>query len=54
MNETADKGSQIAALLPSVYEELRRIAAASMARMPPGCIQKTTNDCWRSAPRRTS
>lgn len=49
MNETADKGSQIAALLPSVYKELRRIAAASMACMPPGCTLQPTalvHEAW--------
>jgi hypothetical protein len=38
-DDTADptqKGAQAAELLPAVYAELRRLAAALTARLPPG------------------
>lgn len=34
MKDPTDQGPEIAALLPAVYAELRRIATANMARMP--------------------
>lgn len=44
-----DQNQQIAALLPAVYAELRRIASANMARMPPsGTLQPTAlvHEAW--------
>jgi RNA polymerase sigma factor (TIGR02999 family) len=34
MNHSKDQDTEVAALLPAVYAELRRIATANMARMP--------------------
>ena len=44
-----DRDSEIAALLPSVYKELRRIATANMARMPSGTTLQPTalvHEAW--------
>jgi RNA polymerase sigma factor (TIGR02999 family) len=44
-----DRDSEIAALLPSVYRELRRIANANMARMPAGSTLQPTalvHEAW--------
>ena len=48
MNPT-DRDSQIAALLPAVYRELRRIATANMARIPGGTTLQPTalvHEAW--------
>lgn len=48
MNPT-DRDAEIAALLPSVYKELRRIATANMARMPVGSTLQPTalvHEAW--------
>jgi len=36
MKQPKDQDPEVAALLPAVYAELRRIATANMARMPMG------------------
>jgi RNA polymerase sigma factor (TIGR02999 family) len=44
-----DRDTEIAALLPSVYRELRRIANANMARMPAGTTLQPTalvHEAW--------
>jgi RNA polymerase sigma factor (TIGR02999 family) len=44
-----DRDSEIAALLPSIYKELRRIATANMARMPAGTTLQPTalvHEAW--------
>ena len=44
-----DRDSEIAALLPSVYRELRRIATANMARLPAGTTLQPTalvHEAW--------
>lgn len=44
-----DQNQQIAALLPAVYAELRRIASANMARMPMGSTLQPTalvHEAW--------
>jgi RNA polymerase sigma factor (TIGR02999 family) len=44
-----DRDSEIAALLPSVYRELRRIANANMARLPAGTTLQPTalvHEAW--------
>jgi RNA polymerase sigma factor (TIGR02999 family) len=49
MNDPRDRDSQVAALLPSVYKELRRIATANMARMPAGTTLQPTalvHEAW--------
>lgn len=49
MNHPTDRDSEISALLPSVYEELRRIANVNMARMPfNGTLQPTAlvHEAW--------
>lgn len=49
MNDPTDGDPQVTALLPSVYEELRRIATANMARMPVGgTLQPTAlvHEAW--------
>jgi RNA polymerase sigma factor (TIGR02999 family) len=49
MTQPTDRDPEIAALLPSVYEELRRIATANMARMPvSGTLQPTAlvHEAW--------
>ena len=49
MRPPTDRDLQVAALLPTVYEELRRIASANMARMPgSGTLQPTAlvHEAW--------
>jgi RNA polymerase sigma factor (TIGR02999 family) len=49
MNELAENSASVAALLPSVYGELRKIAACSMSRMPQGCTLQPTalvHEAW--------
>lgn len=49
MNQPKDQGPEIAALLPAVYAELRRIATANMARMPMGSTLQPTalvHEAW--------
>jgi len=49
MHEPTDRDAEIAALLPSVYKELRRIANAHMARMPSGSTLQPTalvHEAW--------
>jgi RNA polymerase sigma factor (TIGR02999 family) len=49
MTNPADLGAEVAALLPSVYQELRRIANANMARMPAGTTLQPTalvHEAW--------
>jgi RNA polymerase sigma factor (TIGR02999 family) len=49
MDQPRDRDSQIAALLPSVYKELRRIASANMARIPAGTTLQPTalvHEAW--------
>lgn len=49
MTETEPNPSQVADLLPSVYSELRRIAAATMAQLPTGCTLQPTalvHEAW--------
>jgi RNA polymerase sigma factor (TIGR02999 family) len=49
MNEPTDRDAEVAALLPSVYKELRRIANAHMARMPSGSTLQPTalvHEAW--------
>ena len=49
MNHPMDGDPQVAALLPSVYRELRRIATANMARMPAGTTLQPTalvHEAW--------
>lgn len=49
MTEPTDGDPQVTALLPCVYEELRRIATANMARMPAGgTLQPTAlvHEAW--------
>jgi RNA polymerase sigma factor (TIGR02999 family) len=49
MSSPADRDPQVAALLPTVYDELRRIASANMARMPGGgTLQPTAlvHEAW--------
>ena len=49
MTLPTDRDSEIAALLPAVYRELRRIATANMARMPLGCTLQPTalvHEAW--------
>ena len=49
MTPPKDRDTEIAALLPSVYQELRRIANANMARMPAGTTLQPTalvHEAW--------
>ena len=49
MHEPTDRDAEIAALLPSVYKELRRIANAHLARMPSGSTLQPTalvHEAW--------
>ena len=49
MSLPTDRDAEIAALLPSVYQELRRIATANMARMPVGSTLQPTalvHEAW--------
>ena len=49
MNHPKDQDPEIAVLLPAVYAELRRIASASMARMPVGSTLQPTalvHEAW--------
>ena len=49
MDLPTDRDAEIAALLPSVYKELRRIATANMARMPVGSTLQPTalvHEAW--------
>jgi RNA polymerase sigma factor (TIGR02999 family) len=49
MNDDPTRDSEIAALLPVVYEELRRIAAAQMASRPQGSTLQPTalvHEAW--------
>jgi RNA polymerase sigma factor (TIGR02999 family) len=49
MKNPTDQDPEIAALLPAVYDELRRIASANMARMPvSGTLQPTAlvHEAW--------
>lgn len=49
MNHPMDGDLEIAALLPSVYRELRRIANANMARLPAGTTLQPTalvHEAW--------
>jgi RNA polymerase sigma factor (TIGR02999 family) len=49
MTETEPTASQTADLLPSVYSELRKIAAATMAKLPGGCTLQPTalvHEAW--------
>ena len=42
MKQPKDQDPEVAALLPAVYAELRRIATANMARMPMGTTLQPT------------
>jgi RNA polymerase sigma factor (TIGR02999 family) len=47
--QPTDQDPEVAALLPAVYEELRRIASANMARMPMGSTLQPTalvHEAW--------
>lgn len=49
MKPPTDRDAEIAAILPSVYKELRRIATANMARMPSGATLQPTalvHEAW--------
>jgi RNA polymerase sigma factor (TIGR02999 family) len=49
LNHPTDRDPQVAALLPAVYRELRRIANANMARMPAGTTLQPTalvHEAW--------
>lgn len=49
MTEPEPNPSQVADLLPSVYGELRKIAAATMAHLPGGCTLQPTalvHEAW--------
>lgn len=49
MDQPTDRDAEIAALVPSVYKELRRIATANMARMPAGSTLQPTalvHEAW--------
>ena len=49
MSHSKDQDSNVAALLPVVYAELRRIATANMARMPVGSTLQPTalvHEAW--------
>jgi RNA polymerase sigma factor (TIGR02999 family) len=49
MSKLTDPSPEVAALLPSVYQELRRIATANMARMPAGTTLQPTalvHEAW--------
>lgn len=49
MTQPRDQDPEIAALLPAVYAELRRIASANMARMPMGSTLQPTalvHEAW--------
>ena len=49
MKQPKDHGTEVAALLPAVYAELRRIATANMARMPMGSTLQPTalvHEAW--------
>ncbi len=49
MTLPTDRDSEIAALLPAVYRELRRIATANLARMPAGSTLQPTalvDEAW--------
>jgi RNA polymerase sigma factor (TIGR02999 family) len=49
MKQPKDQAPEIAALLPAVYAELRRIASANMARMPVGSTLQPTalvHEAW--------
>lgn len=62
MKQPRDRDAEIAAILPAIYRELRRIATANMARMPGGSTLQPTalvheawlrlggsdESCWRS------
>jgi len=47
--QSKDQAPEVAALLPAVYAELRRIASANMARLPPGSTLQPTalvHEAW--------
>jgi RNA polymerase sigma factor (TIGR02999 family) len=49
MKQSKDQDPEIAALLPAVYAELRRIASANMARIPMGATLQPTalvHEAW--------
>lgn len=49
MTQPTDRDSEITALLPAVYAELRRIATANMARLPAGTTLQPTalvHEAW--------
>jgi len=49
MKEPTDREAEIAAIVPSIYRELRRIAIANMARMPSGSTLQPTalvHEAW--------
>ena len=49
MKQPKDQDPEVAALLPAVYAELRRIATANMARMPMGTTLQPTalvHEAW--------
>ena len=49
MKQLKDQDPEVAALLPTVYAELRRIASANMARMPMGSTLQPTalvHEAW--------
>jgi RNA polymerase sigma factor (TIGR02999 family) len=49
MTEPTERDSEITALLPAVYAELRRIATANMARLPAGTTLQPTalvHEAW--------
>jgi RNA polymerase sigma factor (TIGR02999 family) len=49
MQEPTDRDAEIAAILPAVYRELRRIATANMARLPGGSTLQPTalvHEAW--------
>jgi len=49
MSTPESEGSQVVDLVPSVYEELRKIAAAAMARLPAGSTLQPTalvHEAW--------
>jgi RNA polymerase sigma factor (TIGR02999 family) len=49
MKQCKDQDPEVAALLPAVYQELRRIASANMARMPGGSTLQPTalvHEAW--------
>ncbi len=49
MTQPTDRDTEITALLPAVYKELRRIATANMARLPAGTTLQPTalvHEAW--------